>query len=127
MNDERRGHTLGATELVHEAYLRLVGDETPRRFRDRAHFYHAAALAMRRILVDHARARGAAKRGGPEARRAAIELARLPDPRSAGESAGFLILDEAIFRLESMDAQAAAVVKLRYFGGLSIEETAEAL
>lgn len=123
---EAPGHTLSATALVHEAYLRLVGPrEVP--WRNRAHFYGAAAEAMRRILVDHARARGAAIRGGPEARRAALDLACLPDPGSEAESAGFLILDEAIVRLESVDPACATVVRLRYFAGLSIEQTAAAL
>lgn len=123
---ERPGHVLQATALVHEAYLKLVG---PRAlpWRNRAHFYAAAAEAMRRILVDHARARAAAKRGGPEARRAALELASLPDPRSELESSGFLILDAALVRLESVDPDAAAVVRLRYFAGLDVEGTAAVL
>jgi len=123
---ERGGQTLSATAMVHEAYLRLVG---PRQvpWAGRGHFYAAAAEAMRRILVDHARARGAAIRGGPEARRAALDLACLPDPGSEAESAGFLILDEAIVRLESVDPACATVVRLRYFAGLSIEQTAAAL
>ena len=123
---ERADHTLQATALVHEAYLRLIGPrEVP--WRNRAHFYTAAAEAMRRILVDHARARAAASRGGPEARRAALDLSALPDPESERESAGFLILDEAIARLEGVDPQAAAVVRLRYFAGLGVEPTAAAL
>ena len=123
---ERPGHTLSATALVHEAYLRLVGPrEVP--WAGRAHFYSAAAEAMRRILVDHARAKAAKIRGGPEARRAALNLSSLPDSTSESESAGFLILDEAISRLEGVDRDAAAVVRLRYFAGLSVEETAAAL
>ena len=123
---ERRDHTLSATALVHEAFIRLAGPrEIP--WQSRAHFYAAAAESMRRILVDHARAKAAGKRGGPEARRAAVKLAALPDPNSETESAGFLILDEAISRLEVVDREAATVVRLRYFAGLSIEQTAEAL
>ena len=123
---ERRNHTLSATALVHEAYLRLAGPrDLP--WAGRAHFYAAAAQAMRRILVDHARARTAQRRGGPDARRAALDLAALPDPNSDDELSGFLILDEAISRLEEVDGQAAAVVRLRYFAGLSIEATAAAL
>ncbi len=123
---ERPGHTLSATALVHEAYLRLSeGRRIP--WAVEAHFYAAAAEAMRRILIDHARARCAARRGGPEARKAALELTELPDPSSEKECAGFLILDEFICRLESADPQAAAVVRLRYFAGLSIESTARAL
>jgi RNA polymerase sigma-70 factor (ECF subfamily) len=123
---ERSGHTLTATALVHEAYMKLAG---PRKvaWTGRGHFYAAAAEAMRRILVDHARAKAAATRGGPEARRAAVNLASFPDLGSETESAGFLILENAIVRLESADPEAAAVVRLRYFAGLSIEQTAEAL
>ena len=123
---ERPGHTLQATALVHEAFLKLVGPrDLP--WQNRAHFYAAAAEAMRRILVDHARARAAQSRGGPEARRAALDLSTLPDPSSERESAGFLILDEAVSRLESVDPEAASVVRLRYFAGLDVEETAAAL
>jgi RNA polymerase sigma-70 factor (ECF subfamily) len=123
---ERAGHTLQATALVHEAFLKLVGPrEIP--WRNRAHFYAAAAEAMRRILVDHARAKAAARRGGAEARQAAVQLTGLPDPTSERESAGFLILDEAIARLEGVDAEVAAVVRLRYFAGLSVDDTAAAL
>ncbi|MCE9595384.1 MAG: sigma-70 family RNA polymerase sigma factor [Planctomycetes bacterium] len=122
---ERAGHSLDATALVHEAYLRLVGPrEIP--WQSRAHFYAAAAEAMRRILVDHARAKAAARRGG-DARRAAVELSTLPDPNSESESAGFLILDGAIARLGEVDPEAASVVRLRYFAGLGVEETAAAL
>lgn len=126
LRSERAGHTLNATALVHEAYLRLVG---PRQvpWQNRAHFFAAAAQAMRRILVDHARSKAAARRGGADARRAAIELSTLPDPSSERESAGFLILDAALARLEGVDEEAAAVVRLRYFAGLSVEETASAL
>ncbi len=124
--DERPGHTLSATALVHEAYLKLAG---PREvsWAGRGHFYAAAAEAMRRILVDHARARAAHFRGGPGIRRTAVNLASLPDPSSELESAGFLILHDAITRLEGVDAKAAAVVRLRYFAGLSIDQTAAAL
>jgi RNA polymerase sigma-70 factor, ECF subfamily len=123
---ERAGHTLSATALVHEAYMKLAGPrEVP--WTGRGHFYAAAAEAMRRILVDHARARSAGIRGGPHARRAAVNLASLPDPASETESAGFLILDEAIARLEGVDRASADVVRLRYFTGLSIADTAAAL
>lgn len=126
MMGEAKGHTLSATVLVHEAYLRLAGPrEVP--WANRAHFYTAAAEAMRRILIDHARAKGAAMRGGPGARRAALNLTALPDLASESESAGFLILNEAIVRLEEVDKDAAEVVRLRYFAGLSIEQTAAAL
>lgn len=124
--NERAGHTLQATALVHEAYLKLVGPrELP--WRNRGHFYATAAEAMRRILVDHARSKAAVKRGGQAAKRAALELCALPDPSSERESEGFLILDEALARLESVDPDAAAVVRLRYFAGLDVEQTAAAL
>ncbi len=126
MADERAGHTLSATALVHEAYLKLVG---PRQvaWSGLGHFYVAAAESMRRILVDRARAKAGPARGGPDARRAAIDLSRLPDLTSERESAGFLILEEAITRFEAVDARAAAVVRLRYFAGMSNEQTAVAL
>ncbi len=123
---ERPGHTLSATALVHEAYLKLAGPrEVP--WAGRSHFYAAAAEAMQRILVDHARAKAAHIRGGPEARRAALNLASLPDPNSETESSGFLILHDAITRLGSVDGEAAAVVRLRYFAGLTIDQTAAAM
>lgn len=126
LRSERADHTLQATALVHEAFLKLVGPrDVP--WRNRAHFYAAAAEAMRRVLIDHARAKAAGRRGGPEARRAAMDLAGLPDPSSEVESAGFLVLDEAIERLRAVDPDAAAVVRLRYFAGLSVEDTASAL
>jgi RNA polymerase sigma-70 factor, ECF subfamily len=133
MNAERANHTLSATALVHEAYLKLCGPrDIP--WVSRAHFYTAAAQAMRHVLLDHARARLAQKRGGQDplsggdaARRAAVALTSLPDPASDEQSAGFLILDQAIVRLEGVDQEAAAVVRLRYFAGLSIDQTAAAL
>jgi RNA polymerase sigma factor (TIGR02999 family) len=126
LRGEAAGHTLQATALVHEAFLRLVGPrELP--WQNRAHFFAAAAEAMRRILVDHARKKAAQKRGGPEARRAAVDLVGLPDPDSEQQSAGFLVLDEAIARLKVVDPDAAAVVNLRYFAGLGVEQTAKAL
>ena len=123
---ERAGHTLQATALVHEAYLKLAG---PRQvpWQNRKHFFVAAAEAMRQILVDHARKKAAGKRGGPDARRAAIDLTGLPDPNSEQQSAGFLILDEGIARLGACDPDAAEVVRLRYFAGLSVAEVATAL
>jgi RNA polymerase sigma factor (TIGR02999 family) len=126
LSRERGDHTLQATALVHEAYLKLVGPrEVP--WQNRAHFFVAAADAMRLILLEHARGKAAAKRGGPDARRAAIELTSLPDANSERDSAGFLILDEAISHLEKENERAAMVVRLRYFAGLSVEETAKAM
>jgi RNA polymerase sigma factor (TIGR02999 family) len=126
LQGEAVGHTLQATALVHEAFLRLCGPrELP--WQNRAHFFAAAAEAMRRILVDHARKKYAAKRGGPEARRAAVDLTGLPDPHSEQQSVGFLVLDEAISRLQKVDAEAFRIVHLRYFAGLSVEDTAATL
>ncbi len=126
LRGERAGHTLQPTALVHEAFLRLVG---PRQlpWQNRAHFFGAAAEAMRRILVDHARARIADKRGGPGDRRAALALDSLPDPSSEQQAAGFLVLDEAIERLAAAYPDVAEVVRLRYFAGLDVAQTAEAL
>ena len=124
MAEERRDHTLQATALVHEAYLRLARGGDPR-FANRAHFFAAAAEAMRRILVEHARARGREKRGGSAPRESlpldVVDLAARSDPEE------ILMLDEALRRLESTDAMAAAVVRLRFFAGLSGDETAAAL
>lgn len=118
---EAQGHTLTATALVHEAYLRLVG---PRQlpWANRAHFYAAAAEAMRRILLDHARARG--RRGGPP-----LRLNEISDvlALAAAGSDEILAVDEALRRLESEDPQAAALVRLRFFAGLDVDEAAQAL
>lgn len=124
---ERVGHTLQATALVHEAYLRLVGDEGLQ-WQSRAHFFAAAAQAMRRILVEHARARGRIKRGGDGAGRAAARSPiNLLDLAAECNSDEILMLDEAIRRLESEDPEAAQVVRFRFFAGLSVDETAEVL
>ncbi len=122
MNDERAGHTLQATALVHEAYLRLVGDHDVA-WTGRAHFYNAAVAAMRRILIDHARRRGAVKRGG-DWRRRALNVASLALDENLDS---FLALDDAILRLQEQDGAAAQVVRLRFFAGLSIEDTARIL
>lgn len=119
------GQTLSATCLVHEAYLRLIGPrEVP--WAGQAHFYAAAAEAMRRLLVDRARARAGPKRGGGH-KRAALDLRALPALDTPEQSGGFLILDDAISRLESADPQAAAVVRLRFFAGLTVDQAAAAL
>lgn len=122
MAAERADHTLQPTALVHEAYLRLVGErDLP--WQNRAHFFAAAAEAMRRILLDHAKARGRFKRGGGR-RAAAASLAELAAAEDPDE---ILALDEAFRRLDSESPQAAAVVRLRFYGGLSVDETAAAL
>ena len=126
MQGERNDHTLQATALVHEAYMRLVGSG-PVAWGSRAKFYFAAGEAMRRILVERARARGRLKRGGdgkrPPARVPLAELNLATEP----DSEQIVMLDESLRRLEKEDRQAAAVVRLRFFAGLSIAETAEAL
>lgn len=122
MRHERSDHTLDATALVHEAYLRLVGNrKLP--WANRAHFYAAAAEAMRRILLDHARGRGRQKRGGGRRREplGLLDLAASPD------AANIVAFDQAFRRLEEEDAQAAAVVRFRFFAGLGVRETADAL
>ena len=118
--NEGPGHTLDATALVHEAYLRLVGDQ---QFDGRGHFFAAAAEAMRRILVEHARARGRRKRGGGRVR---VEL--LDRARSLAEDPDLLLsLDELLVRLGGEDPLAARVAHLHLFGGLSVEEAGDAL
>jgi RNA polymerase sigma factor (TIGR02999 family) len=121
MSTENPGHTLQATALVHEAFLRIGhGRRTP--FRDRAHFFATAAEAMRRILIDHARAKGAAKRRPPGTELlSVVDLAEHRDPEQIEA------LDGALRRLEEAEPEVAAVVRLRFFAGLSGDETAEAL
>lgn len=122
MQRERTGHTLQPTALVNEAYLRLV-DDAPIEWKNRAHFMAVAAQAMRRILVDHARARNAAKRGGELVKDTIDDrLAYLPQ-----RTTQILELNEALARLEQSDALKARIVEMRFFGGLSVEEIAGAL
>lgn len=121
--NERTGHTLQATALVNEAYLRLVGDRDVT-WESRAHFFGAAAKAIRRILTDHARSRGRIKRGGGAA------VTPLPDdgiPISADDEHDFVAVDRALERLAAFDEQKARVVELRFFAGLTAEQTAAAL
>jgi RNA polymerase sigma factor (TIGR02999 family) len=120
---EKPGQTLQPTALVHEAYLRLVDVNRPQHWNSRGHFFAAAAEAMRRILVDQARRKQADKRGGGRLR---IDL---PENLAAPEAGAddLVALDEALRRLESHDPDAARLVKLRYFAGLSHQEAAEAL
>ena len=122
MSQERPGHTLQATALVNEAYLKLAGHEGFE-WRDRAHFFAVCAQVMRHILIDHARSRSREKRGG-----GAIQVS-LNDALVIEEdqAADLLALDEALSTLERMDPQKGRIVELRYFGGLSVEETAEVL
>jgi RNA polymerase sigma factor (TIGR02999 family) len=122
MTGERKDHTLQATALVHEVYLRLVGNRRLN-WANRAHFFLSAAQAMRRILIEHARAKLGPRRGG--------ERKKLPldviDLATADDPAQILALDEAISRLEEKDADAAQILRLRFYAGLSIQETADAL
>jgi RNA polymerase sigma-70 factor (ECF subfamily) len=119
---ERPGQTLQPTALVHEAYLRLRKDR-PDRWQNRAHFCAIAAHSMRQILIERARARGAKKRGGARARVTLDEALVGGVPPSVD----LVALDEALERLEAMDPEQARLVELRFFGGLTIEETAEAM
>jgi RNA polymerase sigma factor (TIGR02999 family) len=119
---ERAGHTLQATALVHEAYLRLV-DQRRVQWQNRAHFFGIAAQLMRRVLVDHARARGAAKRGG-----GGIQVTLEGDQGAVpGADVNLIALDQALTRLAQLDPTQARLVELRYFTGLNIEEAAETL
>jgi RNA polymerase sigma factor (TIGR02999 family) len=119
---ERADHTLQATALVHEAYLRLV-DQRDVEWQNRAHFFGVAAQMMRRILVDHARAHQTAKRGSGGIKVSLDDVLEISDEQMGG----MLELDEALTALERLDPQKSRIVELRFFGGLSIEETAEAL
>jgi RNA polymerase sigma factor (TIGR02999 family) len=120
---EKPGQTLQATALVHEAYLRLVDTEKAQHWNSRGHFFAAAAEAMRRILVDQARRKQADKHGGGRLRVDLPEDLAAPEARSDD----LVALDEALSRLERHDPDAARLVKLRYFAGLSHQEAAEAL
>lgn len=123
LNQEKPGHTLQATALVHEAYVRLVGAEKAQQWNGRGHFFAAAAEAMRRILVDAARRKSSAKRGGDRER---IDL----DQVLTGDTSNpedILAINEALEQLAVVDSQAAELVKLRFFSGLTGDEAARAL
>jgi len=124
LRSERAGHTLQTTALVHEAYLRLIGDE-PRRFADRVHFLAVAARVMRQVLVDYARSRATAKRGGDPALPVPARLQ--VEDESGVELVELLDLDFALDGLAAEDQQLARLIEMRYFGGMSAEDTAEAL
>jgi RNA polymerase sigma factor (TIGR02999 family) len=123
LRHERSGHTLQGTALVHEAYLKLV-DQRQVRWQDRAHFFAVAAQLMRRVLVDHARRHGAVKRGSGAPR---LPLHEADAPAAAAPLVDWLALDCALDRLAALDERQARTVELRFFGGLTIEETAEVL
>jgi RNA polymerase sigma-70 factor, ECF subfamily len=122
MRRERPGHTLQTTALVHEAYMKLVGQQNPN-WQSRSHFFGVAAQLMRRVLIDHARARLREKRGGLK------EVLPLDGPLtfSPEHSEDLLGLDEALVRLAALDPRQSKIVELRFFGGLSIQETSEFL
>lgn len=120
---ERANHTLQATALVHEAYVRLLGSENAQPWANRAHFFGACANAMRQILVEHARRRGAIKRGGDRARESFTHA----DVGSEEDLDLVLSIDEVLEVLRAEDPRAASVVELRFFGGLEMEEIAKAL
>jgi RNA polymerase sigma factor (TIGR02999 family) len=120
---EKSGQTLNATALVHEAYLRLVGTENPRRYSDRIHFYAAAAEAMRCILIDNARKKRSEKRGGQHQRVEWHDNIEAPTKPTDD----LLAIDEALTRLVEEDAESAQLVKLRFYVGLSVEEAADAM
>lgn len=124
----RREHakSVQATELVHEAYLRLLKDRTPR-FQDRAHFVAIAAISMRRLLVERARARHALKRGGDHVQVTLDDQLLAGAAPDDGSAVDLVALDRALSALADLDAQQAKIVELRFFGGLSVEETADAL
>jgi RNA polymerase sigma factor (TIGR02999 family) len=122
LRGERQNHTLQTAALVNEAYLRLI-DHNGIDWQNRAHFFGVAAHAMRRVLVDHARSRNYAKRGGAMRHVSLDEAATLVEERAAE----MIALDDALVELAKIDPRKCRVVEMRYFGGLSVEETAEAL
>lgn len=125
LRGERPDHTLQPTALVHEAWMRLAGHD-PAAWQNRAHFLGVSSLAMRRVLVDHARAKQREKRGGHAARES-IELDALASEAGVDPSLDLVALDEALVELAKADERAAKVVELRFFGGLTEEDTALAL
>jgi RNA polymerase sigma-70 factor, ECF subfamily len=122
MRAERANHTLQPTALVHETYLRLAGNQG--RFENRAHFLGVAASAMRRVLVDHARGRKAQKRGSGATLVTVDNLDDLPQAQAEAEDIDLVVLDDLLSRLSAIDARQGQIVELRFFGGLSVEETA---
>lgn len=123
LRNEKPDHTLQPTALIHEAYLRLVDQNTPR-WESRAHFFGVAARLMRQILVDHARTHVAAKRGGGLQK---VSLDDAPPIFKREDAAALLALDEALSRLAAFDERKCRIIEMRSFGGMSVEETAEAL
>jgi len=122
LRQERSDHTLQSTALVHEAYMRLAGQSAPQ-WQNRAHFFGIAAHLMRQILVEHARGRDAVKRGGGATRLALDESMAL----SKQSDVDLIVLDKALQELTALDAQQGRIVELRFFAGLTIEDTSEVL
>jgi RNA polymerase sigma factor (TIGR02999 family) len=123
MASERPGHTLQPTALVHEAYLRLMGDAAAT-FENRGHFYASAARCIRRVLIEHARRRGRLKRGGGGKRHSLEDCVEAGTPE---RDERLLALDEALERLGALDPDKERLIELRYFGGMTLQETAQAL
>lgn len=123
MRRERSGHTLQATAVVHEAYMRLAGEQEIQ-WQNRAHFFAIAARVMRQVLLDYARQRHASKRGGEAARKVDIDAELMVEDDRLDD---VLAMDELLGRLSKIDPQHARIAELRYFAGLNVEETAEAM
>lgn len=126
MANERTDHTLQATALVHEVYAKMMGTQE-QGWANRRHFYFAATQSMRQILIDHARTRGRLKRGGGKGRRFSLDIGAVADLAQDDKFHEILALDEALCRLETQRPRVAQVVTLRFFGGLTIQETADML
>jgi len=122
MRGERAGHTLQTTALVHEAYIRLCGSTSP--LENKAHFIRLAARAMRHVLIDHARRRNYQKRGGKESHQ---RLTDIIDAFQEANTVDLIALDQALSRLSALDPRGVQVVELRFFAGLTVEQTAEVL
>jgi RNA polymerase sigma-70 factor (ECF subfamily) len=123
LRSERPDHTLQPTALIHEAYLRMIGHDMPQ-WQSRAHFFGVAARLMRQILVEHARTRHAAKRGGDQQK---ISLDDAPQVFAQTDAAELLALDDALTKLAAFDERRSRILEMRAFGGMSVEETAQAL
>jgi RNA polymerase sigma-70 factor, ECF subfamily len=123
LRNERRDHTLQPTALIHEAYLRMVDQDLPE-WQNRAHFFGVAARLMRQILVDHARSRGASKRGSAQPK---VSLDDAPTVFIDEDATSLLILDDALTRLAAFDQRKSGILEMRVFGGMSVEDTACAL
>jgi RNA polymerase sigma factor (TIGR02999 family) len=126
LRKERSDHTLQSTALVHEAYMRLAG-QSPPQWQNRAHFFGIAAHLMRQILVEHARGRAAAKRGGGATRMTLDESLGMSMAIAQQNEVDVIVLDKALQDLTELDAQQGRIVELRFFGGLTIEDTSEVL